>query len=405
MNYYIFDDEKTQNFYPITLTRSTSDLRAGILKLRQKIIAYANIQDIRLIIDKNLCKIYQERHSDWMINKIENGESIFINSRIKNYEKLSEILETLSPESVIKCGDEIVLIRKNCTERSLNLSDISSIAENLTEVQTDKISLWNHIWELIESNKDNIQHDFDEFFYEKDNFFETELGVTILNPYNVWIGEDVTLNPGVVVDASNGAVVIDSGVIVMHNAVLIGPLYIGKKSKIKVGAKIYEGTSIGAVCKIGGEVEESIIQSYSNKQHDGFLGHCYLGEWVNLGADTNNSDLKNNYKAVKVYSYPDNKKIDSGTQFMGAIIGDHSKTGINSTINTGTVIGVACNLYGKDIISDFVSSFSWGEYSHLIKYKFEKFIETADLVKQRRGLEFSIAEKELYSMLSVKELT
>ena len=405
MDYYIFDDKKTENFYPITLTRSTSDLRAGILKLRQKIAAYVNIDDTRLIIDKNLCEIYKERHNDWMINSVEKGEAIFINSRIKDYDKLSEMIEKLPPESVLKSDDDILLIRKECEKTDLDMAGISGITKDLDEIKTDEIALWKHIWELIESNKDNIQRDFEDFFYEKDNFFETEVGVSILNPYNVWIGEDVTLKPGVIIDASEGAVVIDEGATVMHNAVLIGPLYVGKNSKIKVSAKIYEGTSIGAVCKIGGEVEESIIQSYSNKQHDGFLGHCYLGEWVNLGADTNNSDLKNNYKNVKVYSYPDGKKIDSGTQFMGAIIGDHSKTGINSTINTGTVIGVACNLYGKDTISDFIPSFSWGEYSNLINYKFEKFVETADLVKNRRKLEFSEAEKELYKMLSQKEVT
>ena len=400
MNYYIFDDKKTENFYPITLTRSTGDLRAGILKLRQKIAAYVNIDDMRLIIDENLYEIYKERHPDWLINSVESGESIFINSRIKDYDKLSEIVEKLPPESVLMNGDDILLVRKVCKKKDLNLSDIDNLVQNLNEIQTNDIALWEHIWELIESNKNNIQRDFEEFFYEKDNFFETEVGVSILNPYNVWIGEDVTLKPGVIIDASEGAVVIDNDVTVMHNAVLIGPLFIGKKSTIKVSAKIYEGTSIGAVCKVGGEVEESIIQSYSNKQHDGFLGHSYLGEWVNLGADTNNSDLKNNYKSVKVYSYANEKKIDSKTQFMGAIIGDHSKTGINSTINTGTVIGVACNLYGKDIISDFVPSYSWGEASNLIKYKFEKFIETAKLVKNRRKLEFSEAEKELYKILS-----
>ena len=156
--------------------------------------------------------------------------------------------------------------------------------------------LWQYSWDLIQQNSEYIERDFQDFFYEKDNFFETETGITVLNPYNIWIGEDAEIKPGAIIDATNGPVIIAEGAKIMHNAVILGPVYIGKKSTIKVAAKIYEGTTIGPLCKIGGEVEETIFQGYSNKQHDGFLGHSYVAEWVNIGADTNNSDLKNNYK-------------------------------------------------------------------------------------------------------------
>ncbi len=185
----------------------------------------------------------------------------------------------------------------------------------------------------------------------------------------------------------------------MPNAVLCGPLYVGKNSLIKIGAKLYGGTSIGKVCKVGGEVEGTIFQGYSNKQHDGFLGHAYIGEWVNLGADTNNSDLKNTYKNVAYYSYATKTKLDSGTQFLGCFIGDHSKTGINCSINTGAVIGIGSNLFGRDLISDFIPDFSWGEAGSLVPYRFAAFCETATLVKQRRLMAFDQLETEFYKSL------
>ncbi len=406
MKYYIFDDLKTENFYPITLTRSTGDLRSGITKIRQKICDKLKTDATNLIIMPYLEEIYKERHPDWNINTVDETEAIFINSRVRNYFDLPNLIKDLKENTVVKNDkNDIIAFRCNCGQTHITSKDIEKIASNLKTTITNKIIFWEYLWELISGNAKAIESDFNEYFYDKDNFFYSEPQVTIVNPYKVWFGENVELKPGVIIDASEGAVIIDSNAVIMHNAVIIGPVYIGKNSRIKVGAKIYEGTSIGPVCKIGGEVEESIVQAYSNKQHDGFLGHSYLGEWVNLGADTNNSDLKNNYKTVKVYVYPKKAKIDSKTRFMGCIIGDHSKTGINSTINTGTVIGVGCNLYGREIISDFVPDFSWGEYNSLQNYRSDKFLETAEIVKNRRKLSLTENEKQLYKKIARKELT
>ncbi|MDD3103672.1 MAG: hypothetical protein PHY24_05585, partial [Candidatus Cloacimonetes bacterium] len=157
---------------------------------------------------------------------------------------------------------------------------------------------------------------------------------------------------------------------------------------------------IGPVCKIGGEVEDSSFQAYSNKQHDGFLGHAYIGEWVNLGADTNNSDLKNTYKNVKTYNYLRGEFIDSGSQFMGCVLGDHVKTGINTSLNTGLVVGTGSNIYGSQLFSGFVADFSWGEAESLTKYRFSAFCDTVAIVKQRRGLSLSETEKELLRQIS-----
>ena len=401
MRIIIFDDHKRENLFPITFTRSTGDLRVGILKLRQRIAAYFSSEGTNIIVSSDLEDLYKERLPIKKINEVPTGENLFVNSRIKIDEKFVKDCKNLQPGYCF-VQEGVVLAAKVSNEKSEHITSETLDFSNLTEIPKE-YGTWNYLWDLVHENSKMIQQDFDDFFYEKDNFFETETGVHILNPYNVWIGEGASMSPGVVVDAGAGAVVIDEGAKIMANAVIIGPAYIGKNSTIKVGAKIYEGTSIGPVCKVGGEVEETIIQAYSNKQHDGFLGHSYLGEWVNLGADTNNSDLKNNYKNVKLYCYPNKAKIDSGSQFVGTFIGDHSKTGINSTINTGTVIGCACNLFGGDLISDHLKSFSWGTGKRIIDYYPKQFIETAELVKKRRKKDLTETEIKLYKKIYEEE--
>jgi UDP-N-acetylglucosamine diphosphorylase/glucosamine-1-phosphate N-acetyltransferase len=322
------------------------------------------------------------------------GNKLYLNSRIKVSGDLIKQIKALKSNCALVSAD--VVIAANLDTAEINVTDTSVVLPSNTALISSELDLYESISDIIHDNARMLVWDFDHYFYDQDNFFETEPGVTVLHPYNVWISEGVTLSPGVVLDASEGPIILDEGVKVMPNAVLCGPLYIGKKTLIKIGAKIYGNTSIGPICKIGGEIEGSIIQAYSNKQHDGFLGHAYIGEWVNLGADTNNSDLKNTYKNVAFYSYPHMGKIDSGSQFLGCIIGDHSKTGINCSINTGTVIGIGCNLWGQGLISDFVPDFSWGESGKLSPYRLQAFCETARTVKQRRSLCFSVTETELY---------
>ena len=402
MNFVIFDDGKRSNFFPITFTHSTSDLRVGILKLRQRISSYFELSETNVIVSSELEAIYKERHKDWKVNEIPIEETIFINSRIKIDENSKKAILDLQKDECLIKNDTILAVRCIPDKKIISSENLNSQFPNSKRIENLDINCWEYLWELIGENADYIKRDFNDIFYDKDNYFETELGTTVMNPYNVWIGDGTVIKPGVVIDATDGPVVIDENVTIMSNAVIIGPAYIGKGSTIKVGAKIYEGTSIGPKCKIGGEVEETIFQGYTNKQHDGFLGHSYLGEWINLGADTNNSDLKNNYGTISMYFYPQKKKIDSKNHFLGVIIGDHSKTGINSTINTGTVIGIGCSLFGADLIKNHVPSFNIGTGAKLVEYFLDEFIETAVLVKKRRGLKFSESEKELYSKIYKK---
>lgn len=400
MKLRIFDDPGRAAFFPLTHLRGIGDLRCGVLKLRQRLESLFG-EDAGYITDPVLEPLYTLRHPDWEINRAERADCLYINSRIKVVSEAYTRIKALVPETALVNGDIVLAVRTaSGIERCPDLGLLTSIG--IDGIPCD-LDFYRHPADLIRDNSNMIVYDFEHYFQDKDNFFETEPGVTVLDPYNIWIGNEVKLKPGVVLDASAGPIIIDDEAQVMANAVILGPCYIGKRSVIKIGAKIYGGCSIGPVCKIGGEVEGSIIQAYTNKQHDGFLGHAYLGEWINLGADTNNSDLKNTYKNVNYYSYQTNGKIDSGTLFLGCIIGDHVKLGINSTINTGAVIGTGSNLWGRDLISDFIPDLSWGEASKLQPYRFEAFLETAKIVKARRDLELSDPERDLLKRLSHPE--
>jgi UDP-N-acetylglucosamine diphosphorylase/glucosamine-1-phosphate N-acetyltransferase len=208
------------------------------------------------------------------------------------------------------------------------------------------------------------------------------------------LGEGCRVRPGAVLDAEEGPIILGRNVTVMSNAVIEGPAYVGDHSLIKIGAKIYHGTAIGPHCKVGGEVEASVLQSYANKQHEGFLGHSYLGSWVNLGADTNTSDLKNTYGTIRVAI--NGEMIETGHQFVGLTMGDHSKSGINVMFDTGSVVGVSCNIYGAAIPPKALPSFSWSGEGRCEAYDLEKGLETARRVMARRNVAMSEAYERLF---------
>ncbi|MCB5260858.1 MAG: hypothetical protein LHW48_10405 [Candidatus Cloacimonetes bacterium] len=393
MHIIIFDDIKTADFYPLTHIRSTGDLRCGIMKMRQRLQYIFGAESNNLIIDPFLQKLYRGRHPEWSINQLPPGQKLYLNSRIKLDESLIDTLKSLPKESALLNGDDIIAINSN---KEYHFG--KPLPSSLKEISIQSY-LYSSLADIVHDNARLIAWDFNNLFYGADNYFETEPGVTVLHPYNIWLSENVSMAPNVVLDASQGPIVIDEGARIMANSVITGPVYIGKKTIVKIGAKIYGGVSVGPVCKIGGEIEGSIFQAYSNKQHDGFLGHSYIGEWVNMGADTNNSDLKNTYKNVKIYNYRLQEQVDSGTRFMGCILGDHVKTGINVSLNTGIVVGTGANIYGSDLFSFHIADFSWGDAKNLTKYRFDSFCQTAAIVKARRSLGISEPEMQLLKQI------
>jgi UDP-N-acetylglucosamine diphosphorylase/glucosamine-1-phosphate N-acetyltransferase len=251
-----------------------------------------------------------------------------------------------------------------------------------------------HPWDLVAHNTTMLMHDAAFYLESAGPNSGAYPAVYFLAPDNIFVGENVSLSPGVVLDAREGPIVIDDGAVVLPNAVILGPAYVGRNSKIKAGAKILEGSTIGPSCKIGGEVEDSIFHSFANKQHDGFVGHSYVASWTNLGADTNTSDLKNNYSEIRVTL--EGKEFRTGRMLCGVIMAEHSKCGINTMFNTGTTVGVGCNLYGGDFPPKYIPSFSWGGSDGFVEHDFDRFLATAETVMARRGVRLVDAERALY---------
>jgi UDP-N-acetylglucosamine diphosphorylase/glucosamine-1-phosphate N-acetyltransferase len=266
---------------------------------------------------------------------------------------------------------------------------------------TNPIKAFDSLWSLLHFNAQAIHEDVElaRGAGKMQTRYNGEIpGVLSAKPANVHIHPSATVGLGTVLDATDGPIVIEEGARIFPNCTIMGPCVIGKNSLVKIGAKIYEGTTIGPTCKVGGEIENSIVLSYSNKQHDGYLGHSYLGSWVNLGADTNTSDLKNDYSNVKVF--PENEEIDTGSLFVGLLMGDHSKSAINTQFNTGTVVGVSSNIFDAGFPPKWIPSFSWGGANELVSYRADKAIKVARIVLQRRKMELLPSEEQLLLDLS-----
>ena len=212
----------------------------------------------------------------------------------------------------------------------------------------------------------------------------------IINKSNIHISSSAKVSAGAILDATDGPIIIDDHAFIDIGALIKGPVYIGEKSIINPGAKLRGNISIGPVCKIGGELEDVVIQGYTNKQHDGYLGHSFLGEWINIGANTNNSDLKNNYSNIRMKISKD-LEINTLKQFLGSCIGDYTRTGISTMLNSGTFIGIGANVFGSGFQPKYINSFQWGESD---KTDFDKFIETCIKIKERRSEKLSKVEIE-----------
>jgi UDP-N-acetylglucosamine diphosphorylase/glucosamine-1-phosphate N-acetyltransferase len=253
----------------------------------------------------------------------------------------------------------------------------------------------NYFWDILAGSSADISADAQRSGQLGQHFSSTAR-VQMVNAQNIFIGRNVVLKPGVVLDASGGPIYIADQAEILPNAVISGPVYVGEKTLIKAAAKIYGGTNIGPVCKVGGEMENSTLLGYTNKQHDGFLGHSYLGEWVNLGAGTENSDLKNNYHSVKI-QHNASREVNSDRQFVGCCIGDHTKTGIKTMLATGSVIGCFNNIYGAGFQPKYLPPFTWNDNSAPpAEHQLEQAIQTAKIVMARRGFELSKEQEKIY---------
>jgi UDP-N-acetylglucosamine diphosphorylase/glucosamine-1-phosphate N-acetyltransferase len=400
----IFEDEFYRELLPLVYFKPVYDLKCGATTLREKILRFYQNGTFIFHVRDYLTNVLKEKSPGALINEIPHGVDrlLLINGRVLFNESVAKKVEYDGHDTVYMTrnavaaawisGKNVAILRERIGNSLVGGNDFSGVMKR----ELADVSLVRYPWELVSYNGSQLVDDFKILTNQHPRSLgKIHDGAHLLNPSQIFIDEGAKIMPGVVLDAEDGPIYISKGVKVMPNAVIQGPAFIGDGSIIRIGAKIYKNTTIGEICRIGGEVDDSIVHGYTNKQHDGFIGHSYLGEWVNVGANSNNSDLKNDYGNVKVYN--DGAFVDTGLQFVGLTMGDHSKCGINSMFNTGTVVSVSCNVYGAGFLPKYVPPFTWGDASgKLVAYKIEKAIEVAKRVMARRNIKLSSATEQLF---------
>jgi len=384
----VFEDDHVSDFFPLTLTRPVWDLICGVFSLKEKLrrgLESAG-ESVELVPHARGYVEPRDRERAASISTLWDGRDLvtFVNGRWIFDQALFKQMDP-NWEGKLVCGETVVAANLGRgllpeLERHAGLPLGESVFAGLPSAAIEA-RLIGYPWDLVRHAGDELVRDFSRLGGPA---LGRKVGAGVhLVGSDVRLGSNVILGPGVVLDASDGPVIIDDGAQVMANAALRGPVRVGPGSTIKMGATIYGPTSIGPGCRVGGEVGETIIHGHSNKQHQGFVGHSYLGEWVNIGAGTNTSDLKNNYSTVRVPIGGD--PVDSGEVFVGLFMGDHSKSGIGSVFNAGTAVGVCCNIYGADYPPKYIPSFAWGGSSGFTEHRLETALETAKRAMARRG--------------------
>ncbi len=381
MNYILFDGPNRNKLLPLSFTRPVADIRTGILTIREK---WENIlqSSISFSTQDYLSKKFP---------KVVTNDNIFIDgSIIPNKELVSQIKE-LKPNQLLKKDDLEIAIRTY----NADFSDLNPDEFHIVESNVDFLRIEN-TWDIFRINPQAIVDDFELLTKNRNTETISSTNSIIGNPNSIFIEKGAVVEYAYL-NTNDGPIYIGKDAEIMEGSKIRGPFALCEHATIKMDAKIYSGTTIGPHSKVGGEVSNSVILGYSNKGHDGFLGNSVIGEWCNLGADTNTSNLKNTYDFVRLWSYDADTFVSTGLQFCGLIMGDHSKSGINTMFNTGTVVGVSSNIYGSGFQRNFIPSFMWGGASGLKQYNFKKSVEVATAVYKRRSLDFDEVEIDIFT--------
>jgi len=380
MNYILFDYKHRESLLPFTYTRPIADIRVGILTIREK-------------WEKLLGSTTSTLTEDYLRKKfplLKGEKNILINGSILPTKPLVEQVkalkkgDTLSKDGHIIAAwidkDDIELINDSYTSKNIN-SNLNYVAITNT-------------WDIFVLNGEAIISDFKILTANRKSQPISSTNFVIGNPDLIFLEEGAKVEFAFL-NTTDGPIYIGKNAEIMEGAKIRGPFSLGEHSVVKMDAKIYGGTSIGPHCKVGGELNTVVFFGYSNKAHDGFMGHSVIGEWCNIGADTNTSNLKNTYDFVKLWSYSKGSFVNTGSQFCGLMMGDHTKCGINTMFNTGTVVGVSSNIFGSGYQRNFIPSFSWGGTSGFQIFKLERAFKVAEAMMSRRGVEFSQIEKDI----------
>lgn len=364
-----------QRLLPFTFTRPVSEIRCGILTITEK---WEKAMDAtaRFLTEEHLQSKYLDSNQK---------NALVVAGHLFPDPALVQALKNLDEAEVLMQGDEILGFRE---------SDTTTQPSEMEEVEySGTLDGIFSTWDIFSKNGDQLKTDF-KIITEGRQSQPIPDSVATVNEDQIFIEEGAELFH-TVLNASDGPIYIGKNATVMEGSLVRGEFALCEGASLKMGAKIYGPTTVGPHSKVGGEVNNSVIIGYSNKGHDGFLGNSVIGEWCNLGADTNTSNLKNNYAEVRLWDYGQNRFAKTGLTFCGLMMGDHSKCAINTAFNTGTVVGVSANIFGAGFPKNFIPSFTWGGPQGVMTYKTQKAYEVADIVMQRRGMNLSDADRQI----------
>ncbi|WP_340106104.1 putative sugar nucleotidyl transferase [Rhodohalobacter sp. 8-1] len=392
-----FEDKSLKNFHPLTLTRPIYDLRVGILTLSEKWFRAFNIDAHATGLQRDHLKDLFPSPSALELN----DSCYWINPRVFPDKNLVNRIQQLSANSMLTDNNILIAAHLSSELHNTWLSDGINTSDLNESIYSDSFKILDNIWQIFQFNGEEIKSDLDRIKNKKAVDTGDYKHSVLVDNFPIYIDDEAIIEPGAILYAEDGPIYIGKGARVMANAVVRGTAAICEKSVVKMGAKIYKDTTIGPVCKVGGEVSNVVFHSYSNKAHDGYAGNSVFGQWCNLGADTNTSNLKNNYSTVRFRDWESGEEVDTGQQFIGTIMGDHSKTGINAMLNTGTLCGVCCNLFSDGYPPKYIPSFSWVSGKDIVPYHFEKAVDAMEKIMQRRNVKLTSAYRELmYSIFN-----
>jgi len=373
---------------PFTFSRPVSEIRIGILTITEKWEKTIN-DEISWLTENYLQKKYPLKYADVYT---------YVNGALIPDELLAQTIADLELEKSLVAGDTILAIKTN---KKLDHSFFYEKSDQFkAQAYENNFLMIDKPWKIYQYNGDQIRADLKFFEHLKGNTINDPY-TKIYNPDNVYVEEGARVRAAIL-NAENGPIYLGRKTEIKEGAMIRGPFALCEKSIVNMGAKLIGDNTIGPFCKVGGEVSNTVIFGYSNKSHDGFLGNSVIGEWCNIGADTNTSNLKNNYQKVKLWDYATERFESTGLQFCGLMMGDHAKCGINTMFNTGTVIGVGANVFGEGFPRNFIPSFAWGGTKGYSTFKFDKFLKMTETVFQRRNRELNQTEikilEEIYRL-------
>lgn len=375
MNIIFSDNQLHLELAPLTLTRPVAAIRFGILTIAESWQHYLSPEKTGYITENYLSEKFKP---------IDEFDALVIAGNIKPDQKLADEIKKLIP------GDELWV-------NDIWVARFGKKATNKKNIQLENLIHVTKPWHIFQKNDQAISVDY-QLLTEGRKSQPIDTSCRAVKPENIFIEEGVKIS-NAILNASEGKIYLGKNSEVMDGAIIRGPFALGENASVKMGAKIYGATTIGPYCKVGGEITNSVFQSYSNKGHDGFLGNSVVGEWCNFGADTNSSNLMNTYGKLKIYSYATGKSEQTDVTFCGVLMGDHSKTGINTMLNTSTVVGVSANIFGAGFPAKYIPSFTWGAAEKSEIFKLDKAFEVATNMMERRNLSLSEIDKKILEHL------